>query len=198
MQNPRLSERFSGSSHTLIVLLVAATAAVFPVSIAAHQTSASQTAAPQVTLRALITPISQPIATRWSAATVPDAAKPAAKKAVRPVQVPVRKVVAAPAPVVTPAPAKPSAAPAQPSGYGCTAAIAYLQEHAAPGYTFECPGYAEGHQAMTCVNVPGVCAGTKMIAISTPCAAAYMNEASNSWVLAGKSTAPIDPYGYCS
>jgi hypothetical protein len=50
---------------------------------------------------------------------------------------------------------------------------------------------------MTCVNIAGVCPGAKLIAISIPCAAAYMNESSNSWVLSGKSDAPIDPYGYC-
>lgn len=54
-----------------------------------------------------------------------------------------------------------------------------------------------GHQAMTCVNVPGVCPGERLIVISVPCRAAYMNEASNSWVLLGLSRAPIDPYGYC-
>ena len=83
------------------------------------------------------------------------------------------------------------------SGYGCQSAIAYLDANAAPGFAIECPGYAEGHQAMTCDNVAGVCPGTKVIAISTPCPAAYMNEASNSWVLMGARKAPIDPYGYC-
>jgi hypothetical protein len=96
---------------------------------------------------------------------------------------------------------KPSGATTQassePAGYGCSDALAYLHAHAAPGFSFECPGYAEGHQAMTCVNIAGLCPGAKLIAISTPCAAAYMNEASNSWVLSGKSDAPIDPYGYC-
>jgi hypothetical protein len=81
--------------------------------------------------------------------------------------------------------------------YGCDAALAYLSAHAAPGFSFECPGYADGHQAMTCENIPGLCPGTSVIAIAVPCAAAYMNEASNSWVLTGKSDAPIDPYGYC-
>jgi hypothetical protein len=50
---------------------------------------------------------------------------------------------------------------------------------------------------MTCVNVSGVCPGARLIAISVPCSAAYMNEASNSWVVLGESDAPIDPYGYC-
>jgi hypothetical protein len=50
---------------------------------------------------------------------------------------------------------------------------------------------------MTCVNVAGVCPGEQVIAISDPCPAAYMNEASNSWVLLGESSASIDPYGSC-
>jgi hypothetical protein len=88
-------------------------------------------------------------------------------------------------------------ASSEPTGYGCGDALAYLRLHAAPGFNFECPGYADGHQAMTCIDISGLCPGTKLIAISTPCAAAYMNEASNSWVLTGQSDAPIDPYGYC-
>jgi hypothetical protein len=117
---------------------------------------------------------------------------------------PARAQHAAPAPViVNQAPAQ---APAQevkqatksstPAGYGCAAALAYLSAHAAPGFTFECPGYAEGRQAMTCVNHAPECAGRKIIAIAVPCAAAYMNEAHNSWVLTGTGSG-IDPYGYC-
>lgn len=90
-----------------------------------------------------------------------------------------------------------AAAPSTPSGYGCGPAIAYLSAHAAPGFRFECPAYSLGHQAMTCINVAGVCSGEKLITISDPCRAAYMNEASNSWVLEGLRSAPIDPYGYC-
>jgi hypothetical protein len=83
------------------------------------------------------------------------------------------------------------------ASFGCGAAVSYLATHAAPGFRVECPGYALGHQAMTCIDVPGVCPGTHLIAIDVPCAAAYMNEASNSWVLEGLRHAPIDPYGYC-
>jgi hypothetical protein len=36
-----------------------------------------------------------------------------------------------------------------------------------------------------------------VIAIADACPAAYMNEASNSWVLTGRSRAPIDPFGWC-
>jgi hypothetical protein len=101
-------------------------------------------------------------------------------------------------------PARPAAArvtapvtPAATSTYGCGAALSYLSTHAAPGFHFECPGYALGHQAMTCINVAGVCPGSHLIVISDPCSAAYMNEASNSWVMEGLRRAPIDPYGYC-
>jgi hypothetical protein len=104
----------------------------------------------------------------------------------------------APAPVVTAPPT--TAAPrttTPPSSYGCGPALSYLAGHAAPGFRFLCPGYALGHQAMTCVNVAGVCPGEKLIAISDPCPAAYMNEANNSWVLSEGRSGPIDPYGYC-
>jgi hypothetical protein len=50
---------------------------------------------------------------------------------------------------------------------------------------------------MSCDDVAGVCPGAMVIAISTPCPAAYMNEASNSWVIIGDSHAALDPYGYC-
>lgn len=105
---------------------------------------------------------------------------------------------ASPAPATAPAPAPTATAPAPNGiGYGCTPALAYLQAHAAPGFVFECPGWADGRQAMTCYNIAGLCAGAKLIAIATPCPAAYMNEASNSWVVVGESNAAIDPYGYC-
>jgi hypothetical protein len=100
-----------------------------------------------------------------------------------------------PVPPTTQAPVTTAPPPTtQPPGYGCAAAIAYLQAHAAPGYTFICPGYAWGHQAMTCSNHPPECPmGVSEIVIADPCPAAYMNEASNSW-----GNAPIDPYGYCT
>jgi hypothetical protein len=85
-----------------------------------------------------------------------------------------------------------------PEASGCAAALTYLSAHSAPGFHFVCPGYAQGHQAMTCINVAGICPGAHLIVINVPCAAAYMNEASNSWVLDGLRSAPIDPYGYCS
>jgi hypothetical protein len=88
-----------------------------------------------------------------------------------------------------------TAAPA--SGYGCGAAIAYLSAHAASGFSFVCPGYAEGHQAMTCVNTPGVCPGQHVIVINIPCAAAYKNEAFNSLLAEGLVSGRIDPFGSC-
>ena len=87
--------------------------------------------------------------------------------------------------------------PGQAATWGCAAALAYLSAYAAPGFTVECPGIAEGRQAMTCVDEPGICSNARVIAIADPCPAAYMNEASNSWVLTGQSAAPIDPYGSC-
>ncbi len=82
------------------------------------------------------------------------------------------------------------------AGYGCAAALQYLHANAAPGSTVECPANADGRQAMTCVNLPPQCTGL-LIEIAVPCPAAYMNEASNSWVLLGLRQGPIDPYGYC-
>jgi hypothetical protein len=101
------------------------------------------------------------------------------------------------------APAQPSSTspqgPTSPQGYGCQAALAYLQSHAAPGYQLVCPGYAEGHEAMTCDNWASICLGQKEIVISDPCPIAYMNEASNSLVFSHLSNARIDPFGYsCS
>jgi hypothetical protein len=89
------------------------------------------------------------------------------------------------------------AAPATAGADTCGAALAYLGAHSAPGFQYECPGYALGHQAMTCIDVAGVCPGAKLIVISDVCPASYMNEAHNSWVLSGLSSGSIDPYGYC-
>ena len=81
---------------------------------------------------------------------------------------------------------------------GCAAALAYLDAYAAPGFTDSCPGEAGGHQAVTtCESLASPCDVERVIAIADPCPAAYMNEASNSWVLLGESDAPIDPYGTC-
>jgi hypothetical protein len=87
--------------------------------------------------------------------------------------------------------------PAYTGGYGCPAAIAYLQVHANPAFRIECPGDAAGHPAMTCAYIASVCPGDRVIAIADPCPAAYMNEASNSFVLFGLRPGVIDPYGSC-
>jgi hypothetical protein len=128
-------------------------------------------------------------------------------------------VLAATAVVPAPAPAPASAAPAIPAvpavgqatAWGCSAALAYLQVYAAPGFTLDCPGYAEGHEAMTCVHdtpaYPDACPNGPTIAISDACPQAYMNESANSWNLTGQLTteqqkfgvsyAEIDPFGAC-
>ena len=110
-------------------------------------------------------------------------------------------------------PPPPPAVPAigQATAWGCSAALAYLQTYAAPGFTLDCPGYAEGHEAMTCLYdtpaYPDACPNGPTIAISDPCPQAYMNESANSWTLTGQlsteqqkfgvSYADIDPFGPC-
>ena len=83
------------------------------------------------------------------------------------------------------------------TAYGCGPALAYLAAYGAPGFSASCPAYSEGYQATTSCAGTYCSAGQRLITITVPCAAAYMNEASNSWVLSGLSNAPIDPYGYC-
>lgn len=119
----------------------------------------------------------------------------------------------------TPAPDVPPMGRA--TAWGCGPALAYIAAYAAPGFTAKCsPGDAQGAQATTCVNVtasvvPGdVCGpGQKLIKISEPCPAAYMNETFNSWVVMGEAPPGgpaylnvglgqnvaqwIDPYGAC-
>lgn len=83
-------------------------------------------------------------------------------------------------------------------GYGCEAALAYLAAHAAPGFRFVCPGDADGHDGMMCDDYVPRCPGDKVIVIARPCPVVYMNEASNSLVAEGLSSAPIDSYpGAC-
>lgn len=113
-----------------------------------------------------------------------------------------------PATQVTAPPAQGAATPASPAsvvpppgkatGWGCAAALVYLNAYAAPGFTLECPAYSQGHEASTsCVSENSPCDEQRVITIADPCPAAYMNESSNSWVLMGESNAPIDPYGQC-
>lgn len=124
--------------------------------------------------------------------------------------------VLASAPVVPVAPTAPPAAPALPTYghatvWGCAAALAYLQAYAAPGFALDCPGYAEGHEAMTCLHgtpqYPDACPNGPTIAISDACPQAYMNESANSWLMTGQlpteqqkfgvSYDAIDPFGAC-
>ncbi|HUO47765.1 MAG TPA: hypothetical protein VMU09_02930, partial [Acidimicrobiales bacterium] len=75
---------------------------------------------------------------------------------------------------------------------------AYLAANAAPGFVASCPHDAGGHQATSlCIRLATCVPETAQIWIAEPCPAAYMNEASNSWVLMGVSDAPWDPEGYC-
>jgi hypothetical protein len=110
------------------------------------------------------------------------------------------------APIATEAPAVPAPNPipvgvppvGKASVWGCAAAIAYLNAHAAPGFSIQCPGDAGGHQATTtCISGVRLCSLGASIVIADPCPAAYMNEASNSWVLIGVWRVPVDPFGSC-
>jgi hypothetical protein len=138
-------------------------------------------------------PSPPPAAATTTTTTVPPAPAPAPTPAPAPAAAPAAAVASAPAP------SDPSVVPpvGQATAWGCAAALAYLQAYAAKGFTLECPGYAEGREAMTCMNQPGVCPGTSVIAIADPCPQAYMNEASNSYVILGLAATPIDPYGAC-
>ena len=124
--------------------------------------------------------------------------------------------VLASAPVTPAAPAPAPAPPVVPAygqatAWGCSAALPYLQAYAAPGFALDCPGYAEGHEAMTCLHgtpeYPDACPNGPTIAISDACPQAYMNESANSWLLTGQLSTEqqkfgvsydyIDPFGAC-
>jgi hypothetical protein len=142
-----------------------------------------------------------PPTTSTTSTTAPPPPPAAPAPAPPPPQPPTTTTTSPPPPVEAPAvqPTPSSGVPpaGQATGWGCAAALTYLNAYAYPGFVFECPGDALGRQAMTCDNEPGVCPNELLIAIADACPAAYMNEASNSWVLMGQSTAPIDPYGTC-
>jgi hypothetical protein len=108
--------------------------------------------------------------------------------------------VPATVPAAAPATAVPAATQVPPRGrataFGCAAAVAYLEAYAAPDFIIACAIDPDEHQATTtCISGTSPCNLGRFILIADPCAAAYMNEASNSWVLMGLSDAPIDPYG---
>ena len=146
-------------------------------------------------------PAPPPAPTTTTTTTVAAAPPPAPAPAPAPVTAPASVATAPAPPPAAPAPAAtdPTVVPpiGQATAWGCAAAVAYLQAYAAKGYTVECPGYAEGHEAMTCLRNATACPNAAVIAISDPCPQAYMNEASNSLVMAGASDAPIDPFGAC-
>jgi hypothetical protein len=198
-----------GRAIGLVPILLVAVCAVVAVQIAnsghaaghRSRTSASIVAAfhrassrPQVATTTS-TSTTVPPTTTTTSTTAPPPAPPAPAAAVATTAPP----PSAPAPAPAAARSVPAVVPArgQASVWGCAAAVAYLSAYAHPGFTFECPGNALGREGMTCLNEAGVCPGEAVIAIADACPAAYMNEASNSWVLEGQSTAPIDPYGIC-
>lgn len=128
--------------------------------------------------------------------------------AVPPITTPPPPMTTLPPPTTTPPPPVPAIAtvpqvaaqsglPARghATGYGCGPALAYLYLYAAPTFNFVCPGYAQGFEAVTCINVGPCRPGQHLIIIADPCPAAYMNEASNSWTL--QYGGRIDPYGSC-
>jgi hypothetical protein len=134
-------------------------------------------------------------------------AAPASAAIPAPVAAPTHAAAAAPAVQAAPTPSPVTAVLSTASGlplrgqatlWGCVAALAYLTAYAAPGFDLECPADAQGHQATTtCISEHARCDSGRFIEIADPCPAAYMNEASNSWLVLGLSDAPIDPYGYC-
>ena len=100
-------------------------------------------------------------------------------------------------PAPRPALARVTSSNASPAAWGCAAAEEWISAHAAPGFRIFCPGNAMGHEAMTCVNVSGLCPDQRIIILADPCPAAYMNEAHNSWILTGLERGRLDPYGSC-
>ena len=197
-----------GRAAGLVPISLVAVCAVVDVQIAnfgggaGHEAQGSASAA-----AAFNRPSSRPGAgaTTTTTSTAPPTTTTTAVTAPPPAPAPPTASPAAPTPgqAAPPAPAAQSSPPGvapprgQASVWGCAAAMTYLSAYAYPGFTFECPGNAIGREAMTCLNEPGICPGEAIIAIADACPAAYMNEASNSWVLEGQSTAPVDPYGAC-
>ncbi|HEY5385567.1 MAG TPA: hypothetical protein VIJ56_10050 [Acidimicrobiales bacterium] len=167
---------------------------------ALHTQQAALKEAAAAMAAAIVRPITPPPApapapptTTTTTTTVPPTPAPAPALTPPPAPAPAATVAAAPAP------SDPGVLPAvgQATAWGCAAALTYLQAYAAKGFALECPGYAQGREAMTCMNQPGACPGTSVIAIADPCPQAYMNEASNSYVITGVADTPIDPFGPC-
>jgi hypothetical protein len=198
-----------GRAIGLVPILLVAVCAVVAVQIANAGHAAGHRSRPSTSVAAAFdrassrphvatttsTPPTAPPTTTTTSTTAPPPAPPAPAPAVTTTSPPPPP----PAPAPAAAPSVPAVVPArgEASVWGCAAAVAYLSAYSYPGFTFECPGNALGREGMTCLNDAGVCPGEAIIAIADACPAAYMNEASNSWVLEGRSTAPIDPYGTC-
>ncbi|HXX89001.1 MAG TPA: hypothetical protein VEI83_02100 [Acidimicrobiales bacterium] len=136
------------------------------------------------TTQAVVTPTTVPVTTTVPTTTAPPPPPPP------PPPVPTTTVAPASAPASNGVPPE-----GQATAYGCGPALAYLTAYAAPGFQLVCPGDSQGHQATTCISSYPCAPGQKMIIITDPCPAAYMNEAHNSWAV--QDGGSIDPYGYC-
>jgi hypothetical protein len=192
--SPARRWRAAGLPITLVVVVglavLAAQAATPGRAVSNPRPRVASAFAPSATTVTTVTTVS-PLHPSVAPAPPPPRAAPASTTAAAP---------SPPAPAASTAPDNgPATAPpvGQATQWGCTAALAYLAAHAYPGFTLECPGNAQGHEGMTCKDWPGLCPGQLVIAIADPCPAAYMNEASNSWMLMGASDSPEDPYGSC-
>jgi hypothetical protein len=85
-------------------------------------------------------------------------------------------------------PARPMAASARAPASLCVAAIAAVEARGlfrAAGFVVVCPGYALGHEGMTCMNVAGVCPGAREIVIHDPEPHVVANEFENSRIFSG-------------
>ena len=82
--------------------------------------------------------------------------------------------------------AVPPPPPPPPPSSGCAAAVAAVTARGlapASGFTVSCPGYALGREGMTCINIPGVCAGQDVIIIAAADPLVVANEFENSRIL---------------
>lgn len=99
-----------------------------------------------------------------------------------------RPPVAAAAPRGAAAPAPSPAVAVSPPASPCEAAITTVEGRGlfpAAGFVVVCPGFALGHEGMTCMNVAGVCPGARQIVIHDPQPFVVANEFENSRILSG-------------
>lgn len=154
------------------------------------------------------------VALTFGCVTSKSASRPqrAATRTTLPAPTTVPVTSAPPAPATRAASSSTPVVPAQGQAatWGCDAALAYLRAYADPIFALRCPGYAYGKAAITCFGgwsgVDACAPNQFLIVVQVPCPVAYMNEASNSWVVAAeagaasdpaKSTAHLDPFGSC-